>query len=351
MLNTSVTTVTAVQGSERQHLKDEGQGVAKELSNEVDVPRKIRRKLEVWHGNITMKGIRIAFWMTAKRYLKKHEIKQNVFCLIFYTLRHVVCVFSFLKWSRMIWLPNESCIIGPRQVTTRLILRDWIMDEDVEHCMLFPKGFNLWFALFPTWIQLDAVLITWRLWICKSYPLLGVHQHGATNARSAWGVDLSLTSATKHKERGQQHRRHLFHGKVLDSIGMMWLFMTLDEENHIISYLKQYSCPWIHGDSQCQSDLDLFVFASPLNADWKTATMISRGLFVRGFHWRWLSDLGIHRKNENKEQRFQTRWLVKQVKQFARRNGGWIIASPRKIWIMSEIPSNSMNIVQVENAI
>ena len=122
MLNTSVTTVTAVQGSERQHLKDEGQGVAKELSNEVDVPRKIRRKLEVWHGNITMKGIRIAFWMTAKRYLKKHEIKQNVFCLIFYTLRHVVCVFSFLKWSRMIWLPNESCIIGPRQVTTRLIL-------------------------------------------------------------------------------------------------------------------------------------------------------------------------------------------------------------------------------------
>ena len=90
---------------------------------------------------------------------------------------------------------------------------------------------------------------------------------GATNARSVWGSDLSLTSATKHKERGQQHRHHLFYGKVLDSIGMMWLFMTLEEENHIISYLKQYSCPWIHGDSQCQSDLDLFVFASPLNAD------------------------------------------------------------------------------------
>lgn len=81
--------------------------------------------------------------MTAKRYLKKHEIKQNVVCLIFYTLRHVVCVFSFLKCSRMIWLPNESCIIGPRHVTTRLILRDWIMDEDVEHCMLFPVCFNL----------------------------------------------------------------------------------------------------------------------------------------------------------------------------------------------------------------
>ena len=49
MLNTSVTTVTAVQGSERQHLKDEGQGVAKELSNEVDVPPKNPAKI----GSVT----------------------------------------------------------------------------------------------------------------------------------------------------------------------------------------------------------------------------------------------------------------------------------------------------------
>ena len=188
------------------------------------------------------KGIRIAFWMTAKRYLKK-ELKQNAVFVILFTVRQVLCFIHFWSDLGMIRLPNESYKIGPHQVIALLILCDWIMDEDVEH-RCFPKGFDVWFALFPTWIQLDPVLITRRLWICNSYHLLGVRQHGATNACSVWGVNLSVTSVTKKRERVQQHRHHLVHGKVLDSTGMMWLFMTLEEENHI---LNKYPCLCIHG--------------------------------------------------------------------------------------------------------
>ena len=52
MLNTSVTTVTAVQ-AKPQHLKDEGQGVAKELSNEVFGDWRRATKIPAKIGSVT----------------------------------------------------------------------------------------------------------------------------------------------------------------------------------------------------------------------------------------------------------------------------------------------------------
>ena len=182
--------------------------------------------------------------MTAKRYFKK-ELKQNVVFVILFTVRQVLCFIHFWSDLGMIRLPNESCKIGPHQVIALLILCDWSMDEDVEH-RCFPKGFDVWFALLKNVNPVGSGTHSSHggCGFARATPSWVSVSTGPQMRVAFGGVNLSVTSVTKKRERVQQHRHHLFHGKVLDSTGMTWLFTTLEEENHI---LNKYPCLWIHG--------------------------------------------------------------------------------------------------------
>lgn len=229
--------------------------------------------------------------MTAKRYLKSMRWNNMLFVWFSTHFSRWCVFFLFLKWSQYNLVAEwvlHNCTASSNNTFDPLWLDHW------WRC--FPKGLDLWFAL-----QHESS------WIRCSHGGCGFARATPSWVSLSTGPQmrpwrLGVESLRNIRDKIQQRER-----TATSTSSLPWESIRFNRNDVVVhdfgrreSHLKQYSCLWINGDSQCQSELDLFVFASPLKADWKTATMISRSRFVRGLK---VEDgfriyIGIHRKNE-----------------------------------------------------